>query len=359
MRIGQRLYLAVAPGILGIFAVAALAYWGQYAHRAPEIVVVVAAIATVASLIMAWYNTRYVARRVERLAMTAALSGADRRSDPTATIRDVANMITAGAVSDSGRPDELDQIETTVQTLSGAVLLARDEAIQKERAVMARAEEYQSILADVMELMTSRLQDAELPLHVLLSSPFGALNENQEELLSAAQSAVGVADEEVRHLKQLIELDRGAVSVRPQPVNLVELLRPALAIAAAHARRARVELQAEVSDSSARVVVDPIQAQEALTAILDWAVSSVVAGAPLVLRAAEDDTGLIRIIVSHPALSGQTRLPVTMLIAARLIAMQHGAITREAGSLTVQLPSERVPSFRSTDTSLRSVASRD
>ena len=358
MRIAQRLYLAVIPGILGLFAVAALAYWGQYAHRAPEIVVVVAMIATVASLAMAWYNTRYVARRVERLATTAASSGASQRSNTTATIRDVANMMTVGAVSDSGRPDELDEIETTVQRLSGAVLLARDEALQKERAAMVRAEEYQSILADVMELMASRLQDAELPLHVLLSSPFGALNENQEELLSAAQSAIGIADEEVRHLKQLIELDRGAVPVRLQPVNLAELLRPALAIAGAHARRARIDLQSDVSDTCSRVVVDPVQVQEALTAVLDWAVTSVTTGVPLVLRAVDGDTGVIRITLSHPAITDGTRMPVTMLIAARLIAMQHGAITREPGSLTVQLQSEPIRSLRSTNTSPTIVPTR-
>ncbi len=349
MRIGQRLYLAVTPGIVGLFAVAALAYWGQYAHRAPEIVVVVAAIATIASLATAWVNTRYVARRVERMAATTASSDAARRADTTRTFRDVAHMMTALTVSNSGRPDELDEIETTVQTLSGAVVRARDEAIQNERTANARAEEYQSLLADVTDLMGARLQEAELPLHVLLSSPFGTLNENQEELLSDAQSAIGVADDEVRHLKWLIELDRGLVPVHLQPVNLAELLRPALAIASAHARRARVELQSDVSDSSARVRVDPVHVQEALTAVLDWAVSNAAGGAPLIVRAADSDAGLITISISHPAISADAKLPVTMLIAGRLLALQHGIITRDLGSLTLQLLSEEMPSLRRTN----------
>ena len=46
MRVGQRLYLALLPAVLGVLTVAALAYWGQYAHaRRPEVVVVVAVIA--------------------------------------------------------------------------------------------------------------------------------------------------------------------------------------------------------------------------------------------------------------------------------------------------------------------------
>ncbi|MDQ2889617.1 MAG: hypothetical protein M3R65_03540 [Gemmatimonadota bacterium] len=305
MRIGQRLYLAVTPGIVGLFAVAALAYWGQYAHRAPEIVVVVAAMATIASLATAWVNTRYVARRVERMAATTVLSG--------------------------------------------AVVRTRDEAIQKERTANARAEEYQSLLADVTDLMGARLQEAELPLHVLLSSPFGTLNENQEELVSDAQSAIGVADDEVRHLKQLIELDRGLVPVHLQPVNLAELLRPALAIASAHARRTRVDLQSDVSDSSARVLVDPVHVQEALTAVLDWVISNAAAGAPLIVRAADSDAGLITISICHPAISADAIPPVTMLIATRLLEMQHGTITRARGSLTLQLPSEEMTSLRRTN----------
>ena len=43
------------------------AYWGKYSRTAPEVVVVVAGIATIVSLIVAWRNTRYVARRVEAI----------------------------------------------------------------------------------------------------------------------------------------------------------------------------------------------------------------------------------------------------------------------------------------------------
>ena len=40
MKVGQRLFLAVIPAVLGVFTVALLAYFGQYARTAPEALVV-------------------------------------------------------------------------------------------------------------------------------------------------------------------------------------------------------------------------------------------------------------------------------------------------------------------------------
>ena len=49
MKVGQRLFLAVIPAVLGVFSVVALlAYFGQYAHAAPEALIVIAIIAAVA-----------------------------------------------------------------------------------------------------------------------------------------------------------------------------------------------------------------------------------------------------------------------------------------------------------------------
>ena len=73
MRIAQRMYLALLPALLGVVTVGALAYWGQYEHEAPVWFVVVVAIATIGSLIVAWLNARYVTRRIERLAARGIL----------------------------------------------------------------------------------------------------------------------------------------------------------------------------------------------------------------------------------------------------------------------------------------------
>ena len=52
MKISHRLYLTVTPAIIGVFLTAGLAYWGQYERTAPVIVVVLGAVAVVASLMV-------------------------------------------------------------------------------------------------------------------------------------------------------------------------------------------------------------------------------------------------------------------------------------------------------------------
>ena len=47
MRVGQRLFVAVVPAVLGVCLVAALAYWGQYGRTAPAGLLVVALAASV------------------------------------------------------------------------------------------------------------------------------------------------------------------------------------------------------------------------------------------------------------------------------------------------------------------------
>ena len=344
MRIAQRLFLSVIPGIVGLLTIAALAYWEKYAHQPPETVVIVAVVATAASLAMGWYNTRYVAKRVERLAESAAGRAVLRGS--SITFRDVAHAMTGGAVSDSGRPDELDEIESTVATLSGAVIHVRDEAERREHEAKARAADYLALISEVSDRMASRLQDAELPLHVLLSSPFGSLNENQEEMLSAAQAAIGDADDEVRRLKKLINLDRGEIPVMLHAVNLQEMLRPALAIGSAHARRAGIGFASRISDASPRVLVDPVHAQEALTAVFDWAVAHGGAGTGVQVTANETHSGRISIAISHRAIPDAETTPLEMRIAHRLITIQHGTMIFAPGLVVIEFPVEGITSAR-------------
>jgi MFS superfamily sulfate permease-like transporter len=121
MRVGPRLFLSLVPAILGVFTVAGLAYWGRYDRQAPEVLVITAVVASVASLVMTWMNTRYVAKRVQRLA-----EGTPRDSGPSFRLRDVADAVTGRAIS-TGTRDELDRIEQTVDRLSGELARVREE----------------------------------------------------------------------------------------------------------------------------------------------------------------------------------------------------------------------------------------
>jgi len=346
MRVGQRLFVAVVPAVIGVIAVAGLAYWGQYARTAPLAVIVVGAIATTASLWMAWYNTRYVARRISDLAeRTTRNSDSDGGSSETGR--------SLGAGTGPAGADELDAIETTVHRLSGAVSRARGEGALRERAAVARATEYAAIAADIVSVMRARLEEAELPLHVLLSSPFGALNENQEELLTAARAAVGAADEEVRLLNSLLDLDRGRIHAMPQAIGLAEMLRPTLAIIEARARDARVDFRVRVSGAAPRAVADPVQIQAALVTILSDVVSRTPAGGEVGVQAGECQAGTMQIVITHRVAVRRSVASLGARVAQRLVALQHGSMVEETDCTVVELPGESLMAVRDPPDTLR------
>jgi signal transduction histidine kinase len=218
MRVGQRLFLAVMPAVLGVFTVAGLAYWGRYAHTAPRWLVVIAVVAAIGSLLVAWSNTRYVAQRIERLASA--------RSAPSPRPVDV-----AGLVVKPGGPDELDAIEQVVDHLSSAVGAAEANRQASLLALRAREGEYAALLAGLAKGAMSRLDEVRLPLHILLENRFGDLNENQEEMLGAARAAVEEAQAEFERLREIAELDQGTLQLRRDAVRMgdvVTTLLPAL-----------------------------------------------------------------------------------------------------------------------------------
>ena len=234
-------------------------------------------------------------------------------------------------------------IDKTAHPQNGELARTRDQGTERQRVVRERSDEYAELVDEIIGVMTARLEEAELPLHVLLSSPFGELNENQEEMLAAADSSIGAADTEVRRLRLLVDLDRGAIASVPQATGLSELLRPSLAITEARARAAHVDFRAHVSDAAPRVVADPVHAQSALTAIFGDIVSRMPAGGQMEVSAFESDAGRIRITVTHHAAIPQKAASLDMRVATRLLSLEHGSLLQEPARTTIELPGESLP----------------
>ena len=343
MKVGQRLFLSVVPAVLGLFSVAALAYWGRYARSAPELVVVLAGIAALASLVVAWRNTRYVVHRVQRLAAHVGPFGDETIASRRDALRELG--IQTPRAPGAGVPrdiNELDDIEATVSELSDAVARAREDATRHQRDAVERAREIEGLLQAVVARFAARAQDAQLPLHILLSSPFGELNENQEEMLGAAMTAVDAIDTEVRELRKLVQLHRGELSIVRQPMNLAELLRPTLAIAAARAEAAQVQLRPSIADTAPRVFVDAVHAQEALTSILTDVIAHTGKGGDVDVDAGESDRSHVRLtITGRPMIAtADAAMPLEMRLAQRLLEAQGCSIDTAGSITTVELPAE-------------------
>ena len=313
MKVGQRLYLAVLPGVLGVLLVAALGYWGQYAHTVPEALLVVAALAVGGSLVMAWRNTRYVAQRIERLA--------------------------EGAPRTRRESDELSTIERVVDTLSSEVTIARETGAERQRLAEARVDEYAAMLAEASATVGRRLDEARLPLHILLENHFGELNENQEEMLAAARAAVEEADGELRRLHDLAQLDQGALTLRRDSIRFGDVIASVLPTLRARAEREGVRLAMDVAPALPRVVGDPARLREALALLLGLRVGQTLPGETVRVGVARDDR-LIRISVEHGAL---TAVGAEELLAQRLVEAHGGRIETTGTKTDVTLPAMQGP----------------
>jgi signal transduction histidine kinase len=306
MKISHRLFLGVIPSLVGLFTVAGLAYWGQYAHAAPQLVVWAAGAATVVSLVVAWWNTRYVAHRVERLAST----------------RDGDEEV-----------DELDVIEHKVELLGEAATTAKADAARAAEDAGRRTKEYATLLAEAATTASKQLAEARLSLHVLQDNHFGELNDNQEEMIGAAREATEAAEVELNHLREIADIDRGALTLRRDLVKPGEIIRSLQPLLNAQATKLGVRILLELEPALPRVVGDRGRLQDALGLILKDAVRYALPGTSISVHAASE-LSAVTIIVNHGSPHSYTG---DVALADRLIRAQGGSVTHTGESTTITL----------------------
>jgi signal transduction histidine kinase len=306
MKISQRLFLGVIPSVVGLFTVAGLAYWGQYARTAPQLVVWAAGAATVVSLIVAWWNTRYVAQRVERLASTKV---------------------------GEEKVDELDVIEQRVELLGEAATTAKADAARAAEDAGRRTKEYATLLAEAATSASKQLAEARLSLHVLQDNHFGELNDNQEEMIGAAREATEAAEVELNHLREIADIDRGALTLRRDLVKPGEIIKSLQPLLNAQATKQGVRILLELEPALPRVVGDRGRLQDALGLILKDAVRYALPGTSISVHAASDPSA-VTIIVNHGSPHSYTG---DVALADRLIRAQGGSVNHRADSTTITL----------------------
>jgi len=305
MKISHRLFLGVLPSSIGLLTVAGLAYWGQYSHAVPALVVWAAAIATIVSLALAVWNTRYVAHRVERL---ASKTGGEEA-------------------------DELDVIEHQVELLGEEATAAKADAMRAAEDAGRRTNEYATLLAEAATAASKQLAEARLSLHVLQDNHFGELNDNQEEMIGAAREATEAAEVELNHLREIADLDRGALALRRDLVKPGEMIRSLLPVLNAQAEKQGVRIMSELEPALPRVVGDRSRLQDALGLILKDAVRYAIPGTTVSIHATSEP-GTVTIIVNHGSPHSYTG---DVALADRLIQAQGGSVTHREDSTTITL----------------------
>jgi hypothetical protein len=300
MRVAHRLFLSVLPAVAGALAVAALCG----AHGSLR---AIAGLAGGCSLGIAWWNARSLAQATESRPGRAQQSGCDCGNSGRDLI---------------GRGDrELDARSGEPEAEGGRV----DAGL--------RAREHAALVSDAADAARRRIEEIRLPLHILLESRFGELNENQEEMLSAAQDAAAAAEAELRRVQQVVELDTRDLQIRPELVRVVDLVAPVLQAVAARGQAVGVRVYADVSPALPHVRVDRHLTHQALALVLDEALAA-GEGASLRLDAVQDPDD-VRLVISH---GGGSIDPTRLAIAGRLLQAQGIVLTSRPGQVMLTLP---------------------
>jgi hypothetical protein len=206
------------------------------------------------------------------------------------------------------------------------------------------------MLGGVVSDSLSQLDQVRLPLQILLESPFGELNENQEELLRDARAAADGIDVALRRLGQVTDIDRGALPIQHELVQINDIVRSVLPMARAAAERRGARTESALEPGLPRVIADRTRLAEALALFL--ADSASQASASMSLRISTARAGADAIIRIAPASSAAkivagSPLPNTedvadpatsaLILASRLIAAQGGGVALDDEVVAVRI----------------------
>jgi len=314
LAVGQRLLLGLAPALLAVVVVLALAYYGELGRQAPEYVVAGAAVLALTSLVLTWRNTRYVVGRLRRLG----------RLDEDALADDVSTPL-----------DDLDRIEHEVVRLNDALQQATAQAEHERKQAAARGVEQATLLAATLRGVTVQLQEIRLPLHILLDARFGVLNENQEELLVAARAGADAIDAAIRRLEIVADADRGALAARLEPVSLNDVVRAVLPMVRASADRRGARVEPELEPALPRAWADRAALAEAVALLATLAAEALGSDESLHLTTSHSASHCTLRMNPFPPDASAATLGV---VAQRMLQAQGVALSVSAHAATIEIP---------------------
>ena len=181
--IAWRLAVGASPSILTVGLVVGLFYYGEIGREAPRVLLGG----------RVCIGDRRRSRLPGRTRGTSPIASGDWRERPIRRPR------AASAA------DEFDRIEQAVGDMGSALSAAEAERARTNAIAAEQLRDQATMLAGVVGDSLAQLDEVRLPLHILLESRFGDLNENQEELLRDARAAADAIDVALRRLGQLAE----------------------------------------------------------------------------------------------------------------------------------------------------------
>jgi len=315
--VSARLLLSLVPSLLAVAMVAGLVYWGEYGRQAPHMVMTAAVILAALTLALTLWNVRYLVRRFDRITEIVAAEASRGAKAPR-----------------TGATDEFDHIERVVGQLGSALSQSEIERARADAQGAAQLQEQSTLLAALVRDTQARLDDVRMPLHILLETKFGELNENQEELLRDARAASDDMDAALRRLGQVADVDRDAMPVTLELVQVNDVVRAILPLIRASAERKGARVETELEPGLPRVLADRSRLAEALSLFATLSATASYSEHPVVVTTSRAGRGSM--VMVRP-LSPKDTEGLSGALAERLVSIQGGEVERSSTSLLVRI----------------------
>jgi signal transduction histidine kinase len=181
------------------------------------------------------------------------------------------------------------------------------------------------------ELLAEITHDFRSPLNgiigfaaLLHEGKLGSLSADQAEcmadILTSAQELVRLVDE----VSDLGKLESGALTLRPERVDLAGLIREVCVSLQALSGSKRVEVTQDVQPGLASVVVDPVRLKQILTGCGAQSVKTTPEGGRVTVRATTHDAERFRIEIEDTSTRPKDQPEGLGLVLSRRLAELHG-----------------------------------
>jgi hypothetical protein len=194
--------------------------------------------------------------------------------------------------------------------------------------------EYATLLSEAITVLSTRLDEIRLPLHVLAENHFGELNENQEELIASARTAADAAVEELRRLQEIVDTDRGVLTPVLESVGVGEVVRSLTPMLKAQAEKEGVTFRIQITPLLPRIQADRARLRDALDLAMTDSVRYATPGSVVTARVTYEE-GWIVVDVEHGSRHAHTG---NLMLAQRLVGVQGGQVADQGGVMRISLP---------------------
>ena len=194
--------------------------------------------------------------------------------------------------------------------------------------------DYAAALAAAASSAERSLNDARIPIHILLAAQFGELNDNQEEMLRDAAAALDSAAEELRVSRVLAGADRVASGAQREVVRIGDIVRALQPELLAQSARAGVSLIVNIAPGLPATVGAARQFRDAIRLALADDIRFALPGSTITIDIAATAEE-IRITSCCGAARSAS---ASLLLAERLLRGQGARLEHGDGETTIAVP---------------------